>query len=232
LSVEIGLGFLGFEKTTAAFSVFSSQSESFSTTEETTNEVEVPPGYKGWTQTTTLTASVTGSAYITDGIHLIQVKDINLSFPGYRSPNDNTDTSVVYVGWKTPMTQSDESSRCSTVSGLGAPRPAKPRPRVTQLAAPRGSLKLTLCRADRRCATRTVTGMAPDGIGRATATLTRGGRTYAIGTDIRGRIRLTTRRPLSAGRYKLTIEERPIRGRNGRRRTLTTFDTIVPIAIH
>jgi hypothetical protein len=99
LSVEVGLGFLGFEKATVAFAAFSTQSQSFSTTVETTNAVEVPPGWKGWTEVRVLTASVTGSAYITDGIHLIQtVTDINLSFAGYRNPNDNTDTSVVYVG--------------------------------------------------------------------------------------------------------------------------------------
>ena len=231
LSVEVGLGFLGFEKTTAAFSLFSSQSQSFSTTVETTNAVEVPPGWKGWTQTEVLTASVTGSAYITDGIHLIQVTDIDLSFPGYLNPADKTDTPIVYVGYKTPMTQDDINSRCNTVNGLGPPRLEAPPPRVTQLAAPKNRLKLTLCQASGGCATRTVTGTSPPGIRQATATLTRGGRTYATGTDIRGRIRLTTRRPLSTGRYTLTIRERPIRAGKGRRRTMTTFNAIIRIAI-
>ncbi|MBV9197472.1 MAG: hypothetical protein JO168_25345 [Solirubrobacterales bacterium] len=233
VTVAVGLGFLGFEKATAEFSAFSSQSESFSTTVETTYAVEVPSGYKGWTETRVLTASVTGSAYITDGIHLIQVKDIDLSFPGYRNPNDNTDTPVASVGYKTPMNQNDINTRCNAVNGLGAPRLGAPTPlrRVTQLAAPKGSFSLTLCQAGGGCATRTVTGTRPPHIGQATATLTRHGHTYATGTDIHGRIRLTTLRRLSAGRYTLTMRERPIRGRNNGRRTLTTFNTIVPIAI-
>jgi len=142
LSVEVGLGFLGFEKSTAEFSVFSSQSQSFSTTVETTNAVDVPPGWKGWTETRVLTASVTGSAYITDGIDLIQVKDIDLSFPGYRNPNDNTDTPVVYVGYRTQMTQDDITTRCNAVTGLGAPRPGVSPRRVRRLAAPKGRLSL------------------------------------------------------------------------------------------
>jgi hypothetical protein len=138
--------------------------------------------------------------FITEGIKLIEVKNVDLSFPGYRDPNDTTDTPVKYIGYRTPMTQADIASRCNAISGLGAARRG---------AAPPASFNLTFCRVapgaglgsvpgveprrllQTRCASRKVTGMPPPSISQATATLTRAGRTYAAGTDTGGRIRLT-----------------------------------------
>ena len=108
--------FLGFAKATAEFEAFSKQSESFSTKVSTTSAVAVPQGWKGWTETEVLSAFVTGSAYVTEGINLIQVKDIGLSFPGYQDPNDNTDTPIKYIGYRTPMTQHDIASRCNAIT--------------------------------------------------------------------------------------------------------------------
>jgi hypothetical protein len=241
LSVEVKLGFLGFEESTAGFKLFSKQAESFSTKVTSTNAVAVPPMWKGWTETEVLTAFVSGNAYITEGINkLIEVKNIDLSFPGYRDPNDTTDTPVKYIGYRTPMTAGDITSRCNAISGLGGVRLG---------AAPPGSFKLTLCRVvpvaglgsvsgvesrrllRSRCASRKVTGTPPPSISQATATLTRAGRTYAAGTDTGGRIRLTVRRPITAGRYTLTVRERRPPSRRARRRTQTEVATIVPIAI-
>lgn len=121
LSVEVGLGFLGFEKSALEAEVSSKQLESFSTKVTSTSAVAVPPEWKGWTETKVRTAFVSGSAYITAGINkLIQVKDIDLSFPGYRDPNDTTDTPIEYIGYRTPMTQDDITSRCGAIKGLGA----------------------------------------------------------------------------------------------------------------
>lgn len=133
LSVEVGLGFLGFEKSTLEAEVSSKQLEAFSTKVTSTNAVAVPPGWKGWTETKVLTAFVSGSAYITAGINkLIEVKDIDLSFPGYRDPNDKTDTPIEYIGYRTPMTQDDITSRCEAIKGLGADKLGAPsnRPRL------------------------------------------------------------------------------------------------------
>jgi hypothetical protein len=231
LSVEVGLGFLGFEKATAEFEAFSKQAESFSTEVTTTNAVAVPPGWKGWTETELLTASVTGNAYITQGINnLIEVKDIDLNFPGYQDPNTSNDSPILYIGYRTPMTQDDINSHCNASKGLGGTKRGAPRP-VRPLAAPAGRLKLTLCTRRGRCATRKATGTRPPGIHRATVILSRGGRTYAAGTDTRGRIRLTLRRPLKIGRYTLTIREHPRASRRRRRLARTEIRTIVPIAI-
>jgi hypothetical protein len=256
LSVEVGLGFLGFEKATAEFEAFSKQSNSFSTKVTTTNEVSVPPGWKGWTTTEVLSAFVTGSAYVTEGINgLVQVKDIDLSFPGYQALSDTNDTPVKYIGTRTPMTAQDIAAHCDVVNGVGALPPGA----SGKLGAPHGvkiitkpvggRFKLALCRivpvaglgsvtgretrrlAVRRCATRTVTGAEPRGIRHATATLTRGRRTYAAGTVTRGRIQLTVGQPIRAGKYALTVSERPAPSGRNRHRPLTALHTVVPITI-
>lgn len=228
LSVEIGLGFLGFEKSTAEFELFSKQSASFSTEVSTTSGVEVPPMWKGWTETRVLTAFVTGNAYVTDGLnHLIEVKNMQLDFPGYQNPNDTQDSPVLYIQKRTAMTPEDIASRCNTISGLGAGTPSVSS-RAKQLATPTGSFELALCQRGGGCATRTVAGTLPRGIDQATLTLTRAGRTYATGADTGGRIQLTTRRRITAGRYTLTISQPR---RDGPRRAQTTLRTIVPIIV-
>ena len=230
-SIEVGLGFLGFEKATAGFEAFSKQSESFSTKVSTTSAVAVPPEWKGWTETEVLSAFVTGSAYVTEGINnLIQVKDIELSFPGYQDPNDYTDTPIKYIGYRTPMTKDDIASRCNSINGLGGGRPGT-LPGVKLGAGRASSFKLTLCPLRSRCATRKVRGTPPPGIFQAAVTLTRGGRTYAVGADTVGSIRLTVRRRVTAGKYTLTISQGPSPSPRGRARTLTTLNTIVPITI-
>jgi hypothetical protein len=232
LSVEVGLGFLGFEQSTAEFKVFSKQSESFSTTVSAINAVAVPPMWKGWTETELLTASVTGDAYITAGIDkLIEVKNIDLSFPGYRDPNDTTDNPVKYIGYRTPMTAQDIASRCSAISGLGGAK-----------HAPTGSFQITFCHpvsftataprdpAD-ACETRKVTGTPPPSIARAAVTLVRADRTYATGTDTGGVFRLTPHRPIRRGRYTLDLRQPLPPAPQAGRRTQSSTATIVPIAI-
>jgi hypothetical protein len=226
VSLKISLGFLGLETTSAEFELFSKQAETFSTEVSTTNAVFVPPGYKGWTETQVLTASVTGSAYITQGINgLIQVKNIDLNFPGYEDPN-NPNAQVIYNGFSTPMTAEDLATRCGAVNGLGA----------VKLTARPSSFKLTLCPPRGRCAIRNVAGTPPPRIRRATAVLTQGGRTYAAGTDTLGRIRLTERQKITAGKYKLLIKEKPkkmiVRTRPKRFQTAEQhMVTIVPVNI-
>lgn len=239
LSVEVKLGFLGFEESTAEFQAFSKQSTTFSKTVTSVNAVAVPPMWKGWNETEVLTGFASGDAYITDGIKLIEVQNIDLSFPGYRNPNDTTDTPVKYIGYRTPMTAQDITSRCGAISGLGGARLG---------ATPPASFKLTLCTAvpaaglgsvpgleprrliQSRCASRKVLGTSPPAVSQATATVTRAGRTYAAGTDTGGRIRLTVSRPITAGRYTLTVSQ-PVTASQRGRRTQTELATIVPIAI-
>lgn len=241
LSVEVGLGFLGFEKSTAEFEAFSKQSDTFGTKVTIKNAVAVPAGWKGWTNTNVLTAYVSGSAYVTEGIKLIEVKNMDLSFPGYRDPNDTTDLPVVYAGYRTPMTttgpNNDVATYCDPINGLS---------RVRSAPAPPASFTLTFCQRPvsftatvrpaglaAACASRKVTGSRPPAtVGQAAATLTRGGRTYASGTDTGGHIRLIRRRPIKAGKYTLTIRQNKGLSRHGLRHLAQTFlTTVVPITI-
>lgn len=229
VSVEVGAGILGFEKASIEAEVNSKQLEAFSTEYTTTQAASVRPGWKGWNQYRVLTAFVTGSVYVTDGIHLIQVKDIDLSYPGYQE-NGSANSPIDHVIYSTPMTAQDIASRCNA-TGVGAVRAGTPPTSVTRLATPKGSLELTLCQPDGSCQIRTVTGTGPAGVDQATATLTRGGRTYATGTDTNGQIRLTVQRPIKRGAYILTFSQRSGRSSASHPRSRTTVTTVVPIAI-
>jgi hypothetical protein len=231
VSLKISLGFLGFEETSAEFEAFSKQAETFSTTVTSTNAVAVPPMWKGWTQTQVLSANVTGNSFITEGINdLVEVKNIDLTFPGYQDPN-NPRAQVIYTGVRTPMTAADIASHCNAVSGLGA----------TLTVPKRASFKLTLCLAQPApgprsaqaapaiaCLKRRAIGMPPPVIGQGTATLARAGRIYASGIDSNGRIRLTVRKSLPPGDFTLTLTENRSPGSKPADRSVTT---VVPITL-
>lgn len=223
VSLKVSLSFLGFAKSSIEADVSSGQAEAVSTSVKVTNSVAVPPGYKGWTVTEIVSGNVTGSAYVTAGINLIQVKNIDLSFPGYQDP-DNPQSRVNPTGVKTPMTADDIKASCdtSTVSGATLLRRAQSR---------HGKFKLGLCRSSGRCTSREVAGSSPRGVRRASALLTRAGRTYARGTYNRGRTRLHMRRPLTAGTYKLTLRERPAPSQQIGTEPLSAIKTIVPITV-
>ena len=230
VSLKISLGFLGFEKNSVEFEAFSKQAEKNSTKVKVDDGVSVAPGWKGWNETQVLTASVTGSAFITQGIKLIQVKNVDLDFPGYGDPND-TRSAVIINGFSHPMTPEDVATRCGAVNGLGGARPVLHSRTFT----------LTLCRATPgsrvvRCRARKVRGVIPPRKRRATAALTRNGRAYATGTDRGGHIRLVERRKVTGGNYKLIIKGKPkkvIVKRNGKRVQTVEQNmvTIVPIAV-
>ena len=165
ISVEMSLGFLGLEESSVEFKAFSGQSQGFSQEVKVVNAVEVPRGFKGWTEASVLSAGVTGSAYITQGIHLIRVSDIDLQFPGYEPRSGPAKPQVVYSGFSQAMTADENTSRCGAVgpgtgNGAQGARVAKAR----QAAARTERFKLTVChsrstkRSGRRCAARTVTG--------------------------------------------------------------------------
>ena len=117
VSLKLSLGLIGIADSSVEFEAFSKQAETFSTEVSTTNAVVVPPGWKGYTTTQVLSANVTGSTYITEGINkLIEVKDIDLSFPGYQNAQDRSDSQIIYNGIKAPMTADDIASRCNAVN--------------------------------------------------------------------------------------------------------------------
>jgi hypothetical protein len=230
LTVDLSLGFLGLEKSTAEFEVFTKQSQTYTTGVTNTNAVSIPPQWKGWTETRVLTAFVTGDAYITAGINkLIEVKGIDLNFPGFQAAGD-TEKPVQYIGYKTAMTADDLATYCAGTNSLGGARPGASAP-VRRLTTPKGSFKVTLCALGSSCATQTVTGTRPPVIPKGTVTLTRGSRTYATGTDTSGRIQLTAQQAIGPGNYTLTTIQQVAPPPGQQPRAQAQAQTLVPISI-
>jgi len=222
VSIKVQGSILGLESASLEFKAFSSQAESFSTSVSTTSAVAVPPMWEGWTQYRVETASVTGSAYVSSGIQgLVEVTGIDLSFPGYTQGGD---TPVEYVQVRQPMSEDDIKTYCDAI------------PSSTKLGASRGlrsgSFTITLCQAAPACASRQVSGVAPLPISKAAATLVRGGRTYATGTDTQGRIQLTVHGTLPAGRYTLNLKQPERISEHGHRHYAITYTlTVVPVTL-
>jgi hypothetical protein len=224
VSLKVSLSFLGFAGSSVEAEVSSKQMESFSTSVSVTNAVTVPPGYKGWTVTRILSANVTGSAYVTEGINLIQVKNIDLTFPGYKALSDPRSTQPLYTGIKAPMTADEIKAVCDTTTVSGA--------RLLKAAqAPPGKFKLGLCRRSGRCTSRKVAGSLPPRVHWASARLTRAGRTYGRGIHTSGRTRLDLLRRLKPGTYNLTLRERPAKSRRSGRGRLDAIKTVVLITV-
>jgi small secreted domain DUF320 len=235
LSVKLQGGLIGIASASAEFSAFSSQSETFSTTVSTTSQVTVPPGYKGFTTTQVLSANTQASYYITRGIKLIEVTGVDLTFPGYQDNQTSGDSRVIYNGVVQPINpvinlNYETIPPCNAVNANPTTGLGGARPKFTS-----GSFKLTLCRPGKRCVTHTLRGAPPPNIRRATAILTRKARTYAIGTDIRGRIRLKQRRKITPGKYSLIIKQKPkktIVRQNGKRLHTAEQQVVIHIPIN
>ena len=228
ISLEISLGFLDLEKTSAEFTAFSRQSKSFDTTVKVTEATQVQPGYRGWNSAAVRGGTVSGDVRITEGIKLIKVTGIELTFPGFRESVQTQP--VAYYSNTTPMTKDESDTHCANVLGdtgsaARAARTAQAGPAGTAQAGPaalKRRFKITVCRSKRdsarsshrgrrRCSRRTVAGLRPPRTRKATATLTRAGRIYAAETNRRGAIRLTQHRTITPGRYRLIIHSKPKR---------------------
>ena len=231
VSLEISLGFLDLEKSSAAFEIFSKQSSGFATEVKVTDAVSVPPGWKGWTEASMMAADVTGTAYVTQGINLgTKVENIDLQFPGYEGPDVQGEqpplAQVVYSQHTQAITSDEAETHCVAVGAATASRAqaARAERAARASAARKVRYKITVCRSKRafarasqqgrrRCTKRTVTGVRPLRRHRrkVTATLTRAGLVYAADTNRRGAIRLTQRRTITPGRYTLILRKKPKR---------------------
>jgi hypothetical protein len=198
LSAKVSLGFIGLESSSIEAEVNSKQLEEVSTTTTDENAVAVPPGWKGWTQVRLSTAYVTGTASVTDGIHLINITNFTLGYPGFVTPGE---AGIRYVGVRTPMTDDDKNERCGSLpklSGVGGHRLSIPGPATSSVAV------CTTAKA-RTCRGRKLDRPVPVPKGRAVVTLHRGHRTHATGTVAKRKIVLDRRRAIRRGRYTLTI---------------------------
>jgi hypothetical protein len=220
--LKVSLSILDLETTSAEFEAFSKQLSSFSTSVETTIALSLEPGHAGYMQWSMWGAQVTGSAYVTDGINLIQVKDIDLDFPGYyNSRTDANASKIAYTTHQHPMTPAEFDQYCHRVTG---------QPPTSNTM---DSSKLTLCDGA-ECDKQTVTGPLPQSLPPATVVITDSatGLVHARGAVTRGRIRVNTRRPIvSGGNYQLILKEPATVKGSGRTRTRHQVQTHVPIAV-
>ena len=216
ISVEASLSFLDLASSSVKAWAKSNQSESFGTTVEATEATTVPPGYKGWTQASLLSLNVTGSAYITDGIDLIQVTNIAATYPGVHLPERRPAGRLRQQGrgddgrrgglalpdhGADPWQRRDGRGCGSTGSRVeAAPRALHPHhlPTLGRHRRFRASVRADACHG------------APGAARprKVRATLTRGGVTYASERDRTGDIRLVQRRTITPGYYTLTIREK------------------------
>ncbi len=211
LSVEVELGFLGFAKSTAQFTAFTSQSQSYATGVTSQTGIYVPPLGWGYTSTALISANVPGNAFITDGINkLIKVTNMDLSFPGYENPDQPTNTAIAYGLNRGYMTPAQVTAQCGPLAGLGA----------TQHALAPKPVKLTVCTPGGRCRIKKFMGSRPLYARRGRVSLSSRGRTRATGTVRDGQIRLTARQPLRPGRYTLLTVEHPQVTRSGHKSTV------------
>lgn len=226
LSVTLQGGLIGIASASAEFKVFSSQSDSWTASVTPQTTIGVPPGYKGYTTTQVLSAKATASYSITDGIKLIAVTGVDLSFAGYQDPQSNgNDARVIYntlavpiepfypnpIHPEVPNSSYQSFPPCTAVSDAPDTTVVSSSLGGVQPKRRTGRFEFTLCKPGGRCVHHSLRGSPPPKMRRATAKLTRRGRTYAAGTDIRGRIRLTERRRITAGMYRLTIKKKPKR---------------------
>ncbi len=231
LSVKLQGGLIGVASVSAQFTAFSSQAQSVSNSVQAQTTIPVPPGYKGYTTSQVLSAKATAAYNVTDGIHLIQVTGIDLTFPGYQDPNTNGDDAGVVYNTATepispfypdpihpgvPNSSYQGFPPCNAVSDAPNTTVVSSSLGGVQQKRQTGRFEFTLCKPSGRCVHHSLRGAPPAKMRRATAKLTRRGRTYAAGTYIRGRIRLTERRKITAGTHRLTIKQEPKRFRERR----------------
>jgi hypothetical protein len=177
--------------------------------------------------------------FIDQGGSTVEVKGIDLTYAGWRDDQDALLDTVVYSSGSVPMTEADIQANCNVVGAptpiVPTPTPtptptaaaahaaptghtAQAEPAMRKHALPEKRYRLTVCRPREagpsarrapRCVRRTVKGVRPHDPNLVTARLERAGRLYATETDRRGIIRLTQRRTITPGRYRLVLEKKP-----------------------
>jgi hypothetical protein len=236
LSVEVSLGFLNLASTSLTATGFSQQEQGYTTSVSSGASVPVSPGYVGWAETQIKSNLSTGTASITDGIHLMtNVTGIDTAFPVV-DPNTGS-PDVQRRTLSTPMTttvpgstsageyetycipilaQASSATNSTSASGAMVARAAT----AARLRAPRPKrFKLTICHPKRpsgasshrdRCRRRYLKGLLPKRhhMHNVTATLERAGHVHAKDRDRRGGIRLTQHRDIIAGHYRLSLKKK------------------------
>jgi hypothetical protein len=209
LTASVKLGFLGLAKSSIEAEVKSGQMDEVATTIKHINAVVVAPGYYGYTETQVPTAYLTGYANITDGVNLVKVTNLELTYPGYGNADINA---LQWIDVGNVMSADDRHQHCSGLPALSSV--------ATVRAAAADDVDLMVCPgrltptvrgpdrepADRHCARRELRLGEPLSIPAGTeVALARGGVVYASGSAPATELVLHARRALPLGTYTVAL---------------------------
>lgn len=197
ISVKAKLGFIGLAKASIEAELKSKQLDEVATKLAQTNSVSVAPGTIGFTETRVPTAYLKGDTHVTNGVNLINVTNLELTYPGYGNQAINK---MDWTNVHRNMTAQDTHDRCA-----GLP-PIYPASGLGGSHRSRGHA-VAVCTAKRgRCRNpRPVTGIDQRIAPGTRLTLARGRRIYAVGTAGKRRAALRPRRRVPAGAYTLFL---------------------------
>jgi hypothetical protein len=196
ISVKAKLGFIGLAKASITAEVNSKQLDEVATKLKQTNTVSVAPGTIGYTTVRTPTAYLDGDAHVTDGVNLITVTNLELTYPGFGNKAINK---LDWTNVHKSMTDQERHDRCA---GL---------PPVYPTSAPGAkrhvgtNLVVWILQARGHAKRRLITGINQAVPAGTKLTLARGRAVYATGTVGKSRIVLRAGRRVPAGSYTLFL---------------------------
>jgi hypothetical protein len=196
MSVKASLAFIGLAKASVEAEVNSKQLDEVATKLQQTNSVSVAPGTIGYTETRVPTAYLDGDTHVTNGVNLINVTNLELTYPGYGNKAINK---IDWTNRHKDMTDQDRHENCAGLPPLYPSNAAASPHRST-----RSSVKV--CAAHRGCGhARPVTGIGQPVPAGTKLTLARGRVIYATGTAGKRGALLHARRRVPAGAYQLAL---------------------------
>jgi hypothetical protein len=209
LTAKVQLGFLGLAKSSIEAEIKSGQLDEVATKTTQTHSVTVAPGEVGYTTTRVPTAYLSGDAHITDGVNLIKVTNLELTYPGY---GNAALTALTFASNHAGISDYARVHYCDTLPALSSVAAVG--------AAAADDVDLMVCPdrltptvrgadrepADRHCASRELTLGEPLSIPAGTeVTLARGGVVYAEGRTPATELVLHARRALPLGSYTVAL---------------------------
>ena len=214
LSSKISTGLIGFGKVSVQAEVDSHQLEEKATTTTHTNEVTVPPGWKGWTDVRVATASVNAVVQITNQGQVIDITNFRMSYPGFLPFGSTEQTAVQYSSNKQEMNPKDVADHCNGLNATAKP----PGSGVAAVGhRPADTVDVHICTSSHEpitaCKQLEMGATAPPALrGTVEVMLSRNGHTYATGTAAASFTHLTltsaTGQTVPPGAYELTLGAR------------------------
>jgi hypothetical protein len=197
MSVKASLAFIGFAKASVEAEVKSKQLDEIKTKLTQTNSVSVSPDTIGYTATRVPTAYLDGYTHVTHGVNLINVTNLELTYPGYGNKAiDKIDWSAVHR----KMTAQDIQEHCHDLP------PIYPSGTLGSPQHSRGAVVMICTGSGGGCGrSRQLTGTDQSIPAGTKLTLARGQTIYAAGVARRPTSTLHARRRVRPGGYQLLL---------------------------